>query len=233
MLLVHILGGVLVVAGLFLFFREEMDGSPNKDAPAQAAVWKINLTGPSSLVLVLFGVLVFIFPFSGFFKNPEDPNPPPAAAPPTTVVDSSIVDSSTTVVDTTTENTTVFEDLPPAPSSWALVPDDGTCGADIIEWHHADDEFDLIHGWWISIGAYSPNDDVTLETSYGTDGFYEIDTEAMSSELTYGNFSALCYFDFVDPESYFNYDLYIYSFNEFGYSIDPLFIEYNDLVPED
>lgn len=217
MVVVQVLGGVLVAVGLFLFVKDQMDGKPSESATT--SVWKINLSGPPALVLTFLGAVIFLFPFSGFFKNPANPNPPPPTVVSTTLPQG---ETTTTVAGTTT---TLVAELPPTPTGWDLYVSSPDCGGeDQIVWYQ--DDYSILWGWWISIATFNPHDETGEPFTV-----FEIDTGQQADSLTLGNHSALCYSDFVDPEFYLDYQLWVHSYNENGYSEEPLFMEYQDSDP--
>ena len=104
--------------------------------------------------------------------------------------------------------------LPLSPTNSQVILDE-QCGFDTLVW----DQEGIVDGWWISIEAHNPDDDSVWET-------YEIDTGFDS--LTLGNVSGLCYFDFVSPDFLLYYYLWVYAYNDAGFSEEPLFIEFVD-----
>lgn len=207
MVLLHILGGLVVLVGLALFVIDQIDGKEGGPGSSIAA-WKINLSGPPALVLVLIGILVFVFPFSPFFNNPEDPNPPT----PTTTISA----TPTTGVPASTTLTIVPDiGLPGAPISYEFV-DNEDCGNIALVWQQNPE--DVVSGWYLSIEAYNPDTDEVFTT-------YEIDTGL--DQLTLGNVSGLCYQDFVSDEFILYYYIWIYAYNDQGYS-ESLFAEFYD-----
>ena len=207
MVFLHILGASIAVVGLILFIQYQMKGA--KGEASQMQVWKINLSGPAPLVLVVVGVLIAVFPFTTFFRNPEDPSPP-STLPPEAQVSTTVVQPGETTL------TTLVPEigLPLTPASYEVVFD-AACGEDTIVWEQPD--FDLVLGWWISIESYTLDTDELFSS-------FEIDTGA--DDLTFDNFNALCELDFV-TDTPLLYWIWIYAYNEAGYS-EPLFVEYLD-----
>lgn len=208
MVLIHILGSLLVAVGLVLFVFTQIKGRADEDATV--AVWKINMSGPPALVLVLVGTLIFVFPFTTFFENPEDPNPP-GATPTTTVTE----DTSLNNPDLTTTTSLIpVVGLPLTPDSFEVVFDDA-CQEDTIFWNQP--EIENVAGWWLSFESYNVDTGEVFSA-------FELDTGA--DPLFFGNSSAICETDF-SQEFALDYSIWIYSYNDAGFS-EPLFIEYQD-----
>jgi len=206
MILLHILGALIVLVGLALFVFTQVKGK--SDEESTVAVWKINLSGPPALVLILVGVLIFVFPFTTFFEDPNDPNPPEANT--TTTADTSLNNPDLT----TTTTLVPVVGLPLTPSSFEVAFDE-TCGEDTLFWDQP--EIENVAGWWISFEAHTIDTDEVFST-------FEFDTAV--DTLTFGNSSALCEFDFTNDQA-LTYWIWIYAYNDAGFS-EPLFIEYLD-----
>ncbi|MDX1408447.1 MAG: hypothetical protein R3330_09950 [Saprospiraceae bacterium] len=228
MFLIQVLGAVLVVAGLILFVYDQVK---DKEGDSTVSVWKLNVSGPPPLVLVVFGTLVFLFPFTPWWSDIEEPPPPstiPIAASTTepVAVTTTVPVTMATFGDTTTTftTTTLADVVPLTPSGYDIYFDED-CGADVVEWYQ-DDPVNTA-GWVAIVEKYDPVDDFLIET-------YEIDT---LSDLTFfGNWPLLCYWDFIDHswnkvsfggDGYYYY-IWVYAYNHVGYSDDALWIEYYD-----
>lgn len=195
-LLVHIVGIVIILFGLSLFAYEQIKKRDDRNAGFSA--WKVNLQGPPTLILVGAGILTFLAPF--FIGTPE----PVTGAPENTT-------STTVFVDTTGSETTAPQDFPLSPYGYDVLPADDACGAEILTWY-TDDE--TVENWLIIVDVYD------LEGEY-VDSI-ELDT-ATESTTYVGPF--LCYWDFFWSADV-TYQLFVYSYNEVGYSEDALVIEY-------
>lgn len=200
--LAHILGAVLVLVGILVFVFDQITGREDRDSRVEA--WKINLTGPPAIVLIVIGVVVFLYPLSPWWPEPDDPNPP--------VVITTVASVATTAGVATTETTL----LPLSPTGFDVYFDD-TCGADVIEWYQ--DDIENIGAWWISVESYDPATDEVVAS-------FEIDSG--TDILAFGNVSALCSIDFLDTELALYYYLWIYPYNADGFAVEPLFVQYND-----
>lgn len=207
MIFLHVLGGLIVVVGLALFVLNQVKPHQDHEDESTVNVWKINLSGPPALVLILVGVLVFVFPFTTFYKSPTDPNPPVAT---TVQVNTTLNNPATSFVTTTTLIPEIG--LPLAPDSYEIVFDED-CGADAIVWNQPDIE--NVRSWWLSFESYTAGTDEVFST-------FEIDTEV--DPLTFGNVSAICSLDFLSDEP-LDYYIWVYAYNDAGFS-EPLFIEY-------
>lgn len=207
MIILHFVGGLLVLTGIGLFIFTQIKGAKGEST---LGAWKINLSGPPSLVLILIGVFVFVFPFTSFWNDPT--------APPPVTTGTTLVDGGDVVL------------LPETPFGFDIYYDD-SCGWDVIEWFQEDAD---VFGWQIQVEKFD-FDGEFIDMSL-------IDTEV--DQLTYGNYPALCYWDFIDLDvnavvgsetlrqndnDGYLYYLWVYSYNLDGFSVEPLFIEYLDV----
>jgi hypothetical protein len=126
-MIVHALGAVIVAAGLFLFAWDQIKGS--KAASDESGVsakglgaTEINLSGPPALILVVVGVLVFMFPLTpwGSGSSGHSPSVPPTGteAPTTPTTQSTGVPPAVTNAPPLTS----FE-IPPATFPPLSIPD--------------------------------------------------------------------------------------------------------------
>lgn len=232
MVLVHLLGGVLVVVGLFLFTYDQIKGRAISSDLAGAKAWSVNLSGPPALILVVFGALLFLFPFSPWWPdNLGSVITTTTTVPTTTTTVSSItttVPPTTTTQDlftTTTDETTsppfdnidepsIIEVWPPSPYGASIFYDDD-CQGDVIEW--IQDGSSTI-GWQI---------DVDVDDQFGSH-LYDFTLDTIADDLFFGNRSVICFWDFIDNEVGYEYYLEIWAYNDFQYSQAPLVVEYFD-----
>ena len=146
MLVIQIFGAILVAAGLALFAYDQIKGSRAKGDYAGLQAFKLQVGGPPALILIVIGVIVFMFPFTPWI--PED-DPPQIS---TTTTGTTLPPTTTTTVLGTTTTTftletlgpiftlltidppvfTVVPVLPLAPDSWDWYFD-ANCG-DVIFW---------------------------------------------------------------------------------------------------
>jgi len=195
---------VIVVVGLALFILNQVRGSKAQEE-SHVEVWKLNLSGPPALVLVLVGVIIFAFPYTSLFRNPTDPSPP-----------STLPEQATTTTALGSPTTIVPEiGLPQTPIN-STVAFDETCGEDVLSWEQPD--IDSVAGWWISFEAYDLETDELFAS-------FEIDTGF--DDLTFGNNSVICELDFASDLALL-YWIWIYPYNEVGFAEEPLFVEYLD-----
>lgn len=216
MLLIHAVGILVLLVGLILFARSQIKGTADKTS-SQASVWKINISGPPALILVMLGLAVFVFPFTPFFGPPDDPiETIPSTVPevPTSTTEAPIVTSGTAPDETTTTEY-VF---PAAPYDYIVEDDQEICGGNSIEWFTDD----IVNGWYIVVEVYNATSDTYLDS-------FELDSNA--TDRWYLGLPKLCEWEFFYdfPVSYEDgtyYILYVYSYDEFNYSEEPLVIAY-------
>jgi hypothetical protein len=165
-MIVQAVGGLIVAVGLILFILDQR--RPVSDERAEIKGWKIEMGGPASLILVVFGALIFLFPYSPWWSG--DPEPPIAAAPENTFPDVEIGDALT-----------IYADPPGEPISWWVEWSD-FCESDALYWEPADDRADYwgvaievfdtelfsIDNWWIDVEEPFL---CQWEWSYGEPGF--------------------------------------------------------------
>jgi hypothetical protein len=77
MLVVHIVGIAILAFGLALFAADQLLGKGRGEAGG--GIWKLQITGPPGLLLALIGVLVFLFPFSPWWRTITDTSSPAAS----------------------------------------------------------------------------------------------------------------------------------------------------------
>lgn len=207
MLTLHLLGGLIIAVGVILFAWTLVKGKSNDDE-SHVEVWKINLSGPPALVLVLIGVLMIVFPYTAWY-TPDDPNPPPETVPTTVAANTTLLNPATTL------GATLPALIPLAPTE-AFVEFDDQCAEDALIWVQPDVE--NVTGWWLSFESYDVNTGEVWST-------LEIDTG--SDPLVFGNVSAICETDFVEDVA-LNWSIWIYAYNDAGFS-EPLYVEYADL----
>lgn len=167
MLIVHALGAVVVATGLVLFTLDQRTTTGTHDAAALKA-WKIELGGPSSLILILIGSVIFMYPFTPW--APDD-------RPPVTTTTSST--TTTMLPSVSLIEPTVIEAIPGAPTDWYWIDyEPEWCGTEAYAWTPADD----YANWWIiPIEAY--DHDGNLIASWETESTvpllcqWEIETE--------------------------------------------------------
>lgn len=180
MILVHTVGIFVLIAGIILFARSQIRGSADPST-SQAQAWKINISGPPSLILVVIGLGVFLFPFTPWFGPPAE-----------SVVEVPV----TTPIETTTapsSETTEAAPLPVAPTDYEVFFDN-SCEGDVIHWFT--DPTPL--GWYIQVDVFGP-DDQYLST-------FEFD----SAETFFGG-EFLCQWEFFWAEdSYYFLYVYSY-----------------------
>ncbi len=227
MVLVHLLGGVLVVVGLFLFTYDQIKGRAITSDLAGAKAWSVNLSGPPALILVVFGALLFLFPFSPWWPD-RIATPPTTTTIPTTTTSSTtttVPPTTTTVPPTTTTRFTldpldpdddlpIFEFFPPTPYG-ASIFYDSECDEDVIEWFQ---DGSTTIGWQLDIEVYDQFDNY----------LYEFTLDTASDGLEFGNRSVVCFWDFIDEEIGFTYNFSIWAYNNSQFSQEPLFVEYYD-----
>ena len=215
MLIVHLLGAALAAGGFALFATEQIRG--RQVGTSTASAWKVNLSGPPALLLIVFGSAVFLFPFSPWWTDPS-PAPPPAA-------------STTTTLERGT--TTTLEDgvelIPPISVS---IPDGAgpdfevyfseECDGDVIEWNIS--PTGLEEAWLIDVEVFDRIEQRTVSA-------FTIDT-GTDLELTFGNVSGLCYFDFIDEAFGLDYFLEVWPYNSTGLALEPTLIHYIDPLTE-
>ena len=147
MLVIQIFGAILVAAGLGLFAYDQIKGSRAKGDYAGLQAFKIQVGGPPALILIVIGVLVFMFPFTPWV--PED-DPPPISTTTTGTLPTTTTVAATTTTRFTLEtlDPSVFTLLTLDPSVFTLVPAvplapaswfsyfDSSCGGDgnVVEW---------------------------------------------------------------------------------------------------
>lgn len=214
MLLLHIVGAFVLISGVVLFARSQIKGSADKNL-GQAQVWKLNISGPPALILVLLGLLVFMFPFTPWFGPPGTP----VEVIPTTVPETPTTFgiTTTTQVGASTTETTEYV-LPPAPYDYEIQDDQEICGGNAIEWF-TDGQ---VNGWYIVVEVYNATTDTYLDS-------FEIDSNA--DDRWYLGLPKLCewefFYDFpVSYEEGTYYFLYIYSYDNDNYSESPLIVTY-------
>lgn len=124
---------------------------------------------------------------------------------------------------------TVETGLPNPPGSWTLEIHDEACGGDpSFRWHHS--SYVGIDGWKLVITGFEFSEDMPFQ-DYGRNGIKEIDTKKQAGNLIFGNFSAICLYEFADPNQHLEYEIYVYSYNQVGTSTRGLFIHYLDGPP--
>lgn len=208
--LVQIFGVALVSVGLLLFFHQQWGGKTTGEESGIKA-WQLNLSGPPALILVVFGTAVFLFPFSPWWPEPDDPNPPVTTTVEALTTTTEGFKTTSTLFTLDTLDTDDFDEfvptfgLPSTPTGPSIWYDD-QCGGESVEWF----QDDAVWGWYIS---------VETDTQ-----IWEIDTQV--DPLLYGNDSILCYWDFGSDPAPPYYWMWVYAYNEAGYSEEPLFIEY-------
>jgi len=222
MVLVHLLGGVLVVVGLFLFTYDQIKGRAITSDLAGAKAWSVNLSGPPALILVVFGALLFLFPFSPWWPDAVTV-PPTTTTVPTTVTS---LTTTTTVPPTTTttrftldpidpdDDLPIFEPFPPTPHG-ASIFYDGECDEDVIEWFQ---DGTTTIGWQLDIVVHDQIDNY----------LYEFVLDTATDGLEFGNRSVVCFWDFIDEQIGYTYYFAIWAYSNTQFSRDPLFVEYYD-----
>ena len=212
MLLVHILGAALAGVGLALFATEQIRG--RQVGTSTASAWKVNLSGPPALLLVIFGAAVFLYPFSPWWTNPTPPAPP-------AVTTTTTLEAGTTTTTIRIVNPTVLElpDLePPLPAGPGFeVYFSEECDGDVIEWDLTPTE--LEEAWLIDVEVYDGIEQMVIDT-------FTIDTAI--DELTFGNVAGLCYWDFIDDAFGLDYYLTVWPYNAAGFADEPTLIHYLD-----
>ena len=207
----------MAAVGLFLFATEQIKG--RQVGTSTASAWKVNLSGPPALLLVVLGAVVFLFPFSPWWTDPE-PAAPPAASTTTTELERG---TTTTLEDVTTTTTTIPPLLIPeaaGPDFEVYFSDD--CGGDVIEWNLSPTE--LEEAWLIDVEVYDGIEQMTIDS-------FTIDT-GTDRELTFGNVAGLCYFDFIDEAFGLDYYLEVWPYNSAGLALEPTLIHYTDPLTE-
>lgn len=199
----HVLGGIIAAIGLTLFWLDQRKGSVGPDESHLEVGKVVNLSGPASLVLVLAGIGMFVFPYTSFYQ-PDDPNPPVA--------------TTTQPVNTTLLNpdTTLLALVPLAPEN-ATTGFDEECAEEALFWEQP--EIENVTGWWLSFESH----DLETEEVWST---FELDLGV--DETTFGNVTAICEVDFVEPDVALMWWVWVYAYNDTGFS-EPLFVEYADL----
>lgn len=160
-MVIHVLGAILVAAGLGLFAFDQIKGSKSKGDYAGVEAWKIQVGGPPALILIVIGVLVFMFPFTPW--SPDDDQPAVV-----TTTTGTTLPPDTTVVDTTTTTRFTLETLvtllPFDPPVFTLVPDVPLAPASWFSYFDSDCEGDgNVVEWEPSAGAEYYDVDVYVE----------------------------------------------------------------------
>lgn len=138
-------GVAILLAGVGLFARSQFTAPADK-AVGEAKVWKVNITGPPSLLLAALGAFVLLFPFTPLFGPPEESVLAlPEETPVETTVTVQVGDTSTTAEATA---------LPPAPFDFEILVDDPSCEGDVISWFQEGE----VLGWYVLIDIYGADD---------------------------------------------------------------------------
>lgn len=209
MLLIHVVGIVVILVGLGLFVYDQVKARQGQ--PSQLSAWKINLSGPPALVLIVLGILVFVFPYTSFFGPPSAPVDTLPEIPTETTVTETTLDNGTTLPEESTTTTEVV--FPDPPYDFQIYFDGEECGGDVIEWFQGE----AVVGWYIIADVYSAATDDYVDS-------VEIDTN--DGARFYEGRSALCHWEFYYADDVYYY-IYIYSYNTEQYSEEPLIIEYH------
>ena len=142
-MIVHVVGGLIVLVGLGLFVLDQRAPAAHEDA-ASLKAWKIELGGPASLVLIVVGLAVFLFPYSPWYPT----------SPPTTT-------TSTTTTTTTLPEVSIIEpeiievvDIPGTPEGWYWEDWNVDCQDAAVHWIAADDYTEF---WYIPVSALDPD----------------------------------------------------------------------------
>lgn len=130
--------GVAILAVALAFFARSQFKPPADGGAGEAKVWKLNVSGPSYLIVMTLGVAVLLFPFTGFFGPPDEP-----------VEDVTPVTVPDEITLATSGETTAVIVLPPAPYDYDVYFDEG-CGTDILVWYTDAD----VVGWWVIVDIY-------------------------------------------------------------------------------
>jgi len=139
MVFLQVFGSLLSLAGLFLFVREQIRERAGEHSTMQA--WKINLSGPPSLILIVIGVIMFVFPFTPWWND------------------------NTTPKATSTTTTTLFPLIQPTVPHLVGTYYDEELGCDVVEWS---DDF-TANGWEIDVQVYKPqNGSLLYEFTFDT-----------------------------------------------------------------
>lgn len=142
MLAVHIVGAIVAAIGLVLFAAEQWTaGERGKDGSAGLKAWKVELGGPPALILIVIGLMVFLFPFWSGRDQPV-----PTTSTTTTTLSTTTTTPSTTTFPTILVDPTSLSFLPePAePTWWAIEFDPVFCESEAIYW-----EEDSWTDYWI------------------------------------------------------------------------------------
>lgn len=236
---VHVVGVIVTALGLYLFFTQEKVGAgEHSEREAGATLWKIQATGPSTLILVVIGLIVFLFPF---WLGSD-----PVAAPPTT---NSTTTTTSLVVEPTTTTTTIPVDqidpnfFTPNFPVYEFIPD----GFDLI-YPSAPYDVRLAEDWERLADGHEPASQCSInpaivwepgDVNIKVDWYLEIDaydgetylfSEVWDSAIhdwIYGwtpsgqAWPGWCFWEGYDPT--LTYDVWVYAYNENGFS-DPGYI---------